>query len=66
LKLNDQGFCFHSLRHSYATHSLDNGADLHALQIVLGHGHITQTAHYIRLSTNRFKAMPNPLDQLLQ
>jgi integrase len=54
----------HTLRHSYATHLLDAGTDLRAVQVLLGHGHIESTTAYLHLSPQRLARIASPLDLL--
>jgi len=54
----------HSLRHSWATHLFDAGADLRTIQVLLGHSRLEHTLIYLHLSRKHLQAVTNPLDTL--
>ena len=54
----------HTLRHCFATHLLEAGADLRTIQMLLGHRDLEQTALYLHLSARHFSAVASPLDSL--
>jgi len=57
-------FSAHSLRHSFATHLLDSGADLHAIKQLLGHSNIETTMIYLHLQKSKRAKLVSPFDQL--
>lgn len=54
----------HSLRHSFATHLLEDGTDIRHIQALLGHTKLDTTARYTRVATGTIAAIDSPLDLL--
>jgi len=52
------------LRHSFATHLLEQGVDIHVIQDLLGHRNIASTTRYARVAVNMIRQVQSPLERL--
>jgi site-specific recombinase XerD len=64
--LSSKQYTVHTIRHSFATHLLDNGTDLHTIKELLGHTNLQTTSRYLHLSLTRIKSVTNPYDALIK
>jgi site-specific recombinase XerD len=55
----------HTLRHSFATHLLENKVDIRVIQVLLGHRKLETTARYSHVATRTLSAVTSPLEQLV-
>jgi len=62
--LSAKGHKVHALRHSFATHMLDAGADIHTIKELLGHSDIKTTMVYLHLQSSKRNLLVSPLDEL--
>lgn len=60
--LQDKPKKVHALRHSFATHLLDSGIDIHTIKEMLGHSKIEMTMVYLHLQSRKRNALVSPLD----
>jgi integrase/recombinase XerD len=59
-----KGVTPHTLRHSFATHLLDQDTNLRKIQLLLGHEKLETTARYLHVATGMISAVESPLDRL--
>ena len=62
--LDSKNYSVHTIRHSFATHLVDNGTDLHTIKELLGHRSLQTTMQYLHLTSTRIDKVINPYDRL--
>jgi integrase/recombinase XerD len=55
----------HTLRHSFATHLLEDGVDIRVIQVLLGHAKLENTAFYTKVATRTVRTVISPLDRVM-
>lgn len=64
--LASKKYSVHTIRHSFATHLIENGTDLHTIKELLGHSSLITTSRYLHFYTVRLQSVTNPYDALLK
>ncbi len=54
----------HTLRHSFATHLLEQGVDIRYIQVLLGHAHVDTTMIYTHVAQDQLKKIASPIDDI--
>lgn len=60
----DKRVTMHTLRHSFATHLLEQKVDIRVIQVLLGHKKLETTAMYTQVATDILREVVSPLEQL--
>ena len=60
----DKRVSLHTLRHSFATHLLEQKVDIRVIQVLLGHSKLDTTARYAQVASTTLRAVKSPLEQL--
>jgi integrase/recombinase XerD len=60
----DPSVTVHTLRHSFATHLLEQNVDIRVIQVLLGHARLDTTALYTHIATNTIRTVMSPLERL--
>jgi integrase/recombinase XerD len=60
----NKNYSVHTIRHSFATHLIENGTDLHTIKELLGHTDLQTTSRYLHFTTTRISQVTNPYDAL--
>lgn len=64
--LGNKDYSAHTLRHSFATHLLDAGTDIHTIKELLGHSNLDTTIIYLHLQQSKRASIVSPFDTLIQ
>ncbi|RAW01845.1 integrase [Pseudochryseolinea flava] len=62
---SNKGYSAHTLRHSFATHLLDQGVDIHSIKELLGHTNLETTMIYLHLQQSKRASLISPLDTIM-
>jgi len=63
--LGGQDYSAHTLRHSFATHLLDAGTDIHTIKELLGHSNLDTTMIYLHLQQSKRATIVSPFDAVI-